>query len=175
MQLTTTTKSAQMRRLYRTAFPKEERLPWWVLWLSARIKGVELAAYCKDGTFCGFTHTTQTQEVLFVMFLAVAEEQRGQGCGSAILSYLKQTAQGRPIILNVEPPDSSAPNAQERRLRMAFYQKNGFYDTGYDIAEVGGIFRVLSTVPELDIPAYLKVFSRLSFGLWRPEITPVEK
>ncbi len=173
MQLTATKKLAGAKQLYRTAFPKEERLPWWVLRLSTLEPGVELTVYRQSSEFCGFTHTTETETVLFVMFLAVATAHRGQGCGSAILSHLKQIADGRPVILNVEPPDSSASNASERISRIKFYEKNGFYDTGYNIAEVGGTFRVLSTVPELDIAAYRASFAKLSFGLWKPEITKV--
>lgn len=173
MQLTATKELVAAKRLYRTAFPKEERLPWWVLRLSTLEQGVELAAYYDEGEFCGFTHTTVTEDVLFVMFLAVDDTVRGVGYGSAILEHLKSKAQGRPVILNVEPLDDAAPNADERVRRMRFYEKNGFYDTGYNIAEVGGIFRVLSTVPELNVPAYLKVFAKLSFGLWKPEITKV--
>jgi hypothetical protein len=56
---------------------------------------------------------------------------------------------------------------------MRFYEKNGFFDTGYNIAEVGGVFRVLSTVPELDVRAYRNVFRKLSFGLWNPEIMKI--
>ena len=173
MQLNTTKQLKEAKQLYYTAFPKEERLPWWILRLTTLKAGVELTAYCHGDGFCGFAHTTETDEVLFVMFLAVAEDHRGQGCGSAILSHLKQQASGKPILLNVEPLDDAAANATERIARMRFYEKNGFYDTGHNIKEVGGTFRVLSTVPTLDIPAYLKVFAKLSFGLWKPEITKV--
>lgn len=174
MQLTATKDLAAAKELYCTAFPKEERLPWWVLRLSTLERGVALTAYYDDGEFCGFTHTTVTDEVLFVMFFAVHETLRGQGYGSAILNYLKQTYPGKAIILNVELLDETAPNFPERIARMRFYEKNGFFDTGYNIAEVGGVFRVLSTVPELDIRAYRNVFRKLSFGLWNPEITKIK-
>jgi GNAT superfamily N-acetyltransferase len=171
MQLRVAKECAAAKMLYRTAFPKEERLPWWVLRLSAMKSGVELMAYYDGDRFCGFAHTTTTADVLFVMFLAVEDTVRGMGYGSAILDHLK--AQGKPVILNVEPLDDAAPNAAERINRMRFYEKNGFCDTGYNIAEVGGIFRVLSTEPKLNVANYLKVFAKLSFGLWKPEITKI--
>ena len=170
MELTKTKNSKSAKELYLRAFPKEERLPWSVLRLSAWMPGVELTSYYHDGEFCGFTHTTSTEDVLFVMFLAVHETTRGIGCGSAILTHLKQENPEKAIILNVEPLEDTAPNLRERINRMAFYQKNGFYDTGYQISEVGGTFQVLSTEPTLDVPAYQKVFRKLSFGIWRPAI-----
>lgn len=175
MQITVIKKLNAAKKLYRSAFPKEERLPWWVLRLSAWKKDVALTAYGANGEFCGFTHTTVTEDVLFIMFFAVQEGLRRQGCGSAILEYLKREHPGRAIILNVEPLDAAAPNAQERINRMRFYKKNGFFDTGYNIDEVGGTFRVLSTSPRLNPQSYLQVFKKLSFGLWRPKISRVTK
>lgn len=173
MILTETKKLTEAKKLYREAFPKEERLPWWVLRLMTVPKGAELTAYYQDDEFLGFTHTTVTEDVVFVMFFAVREDLRGKGCGSAILEHLKQHNPGKPIILNVEPLDDTAQNAAQRIRRMRFYEKNGFVDTGYDVAEVGGVFRVLSTRPVLDVDAYLRVFGRLSLGFWRPKITKV--
>ena len=73
-------------------------------------------------------------------------------------------------MLNVELLDPGAENYAERCSRVAFYKKNGFYDTQYDIDEVGGTFRVLATRQTLDVEGYLQVFRKMSFGLWRPYI-----
>lgn len=174
MIVTKTKKLKEAKKLYREAFPKEERLPWWVLRLMTAPKGVALTAYERNDEFLGFTHSTATEDILFIMFFAVRGDLRGKGCGSAILEHIKQTNPGKAIVLNVEPLDDNADNAAQRASRMRFYQKNGFFDTGYDVAEVGGVFRVLSTDPVLDVEAYLRVFGRLSLGFWRPEITKVK-
>lgn len=162
---------AKAKLLYHHAFPKEERLPWWVLRLMTAKTGVELTTYYDKSKFVGFVHTTVTQNMLFIMFFAVQEDIQGNGYGSAILEHLKQKHAGKVIIVNVEPLDDHAENADQRRQRMRFYEKNGFFDTGYDIAEVGGIFRILSTNRELNPNEYLQVFRKLSFGFWRPKIT----
>jgi GNAT superfamily N-acetyltransferase len=175
MTITASTKLAEAKKLYLSAFPKEELLPWWVLRLMTLPKGAAITSYYTGDDFCGFTHTTITDEVVYVMFFAVQDELRGKGYGSAILEYLKQDNPGKPIILNVEPLDERADNAQQRISRMRFYEKNGFYDTGYEIDEVGGTFRILSTRKKLDVEAYLTMFQRMSFGLWRPEIREVQK
>ena len=161
----------QVRKLYLEAFPKEERLPWWVLRFTTVLNGVELSAFYDDGEFCGFTHTTITNDTVYIMFFAVNENLRSKGYGSAILEKLKQMHSGKTIILNVEPLDGQAANADQRVKRMRFYERNGFYDTGYNSTEVGGIFRVLSTKPNLDIKAYLRVFHKISFGFWQPRVT----
>ena len=160
----------EIKRLYHTAFPKEELLPWWIVRLLTVQKCVDLTGYYKEDTFAGFTFTATTEDILFVLFFAVEDHRRGDGLGSAILQYMKDRNPGKTIVLNVEPVDERAENNDQRIRRMAFYKKNGFYDTGYNIREVGGVFRVLATAPELDTAAYGKVFRKMSLGLWRPEM-----
>jgi GNAT superfamily N-acetyltransferase len=162
---------AAVKKLYRSAFPKEEQMPWWLLRLFSLREDMGITAYYDGETFCGLTVTVGVEEYLFVLFFAVAEECRGQGYGSGILSLLKQENSQRPIVLNVEPVDEQAENAAQRVQRMHFYERNGFFDTGYDIDEVGGTFRVLSNGP-LNVEHYQRVFARLSYGLWKPYIRP---
>ena len=162
--------SGQIKGLYLSAFPKEEQMPWPLVRLLICQRDVDVHGYYDGGRFCGFTFSAATEDVLFILFFAVADDCRGQGYGSAILKLLKDEKPGRSIVLNVELLDPEAENYDQRLRRMAFYRKNGFYDTGYDIDEVGGTFRVLATRQELDVPGYLRVFHKLSFGLWRPYI-----
>ncbi len=159
-----------LRRLYHTAFPKYEQMPWWLLRLLSLGRDVGVDGYYAGECLCGFTFSVATEQVLFILFLAVHEDRRGQGFGSAILTKLKEDYPGRAIVLNVELLDPEADNYQQRLRRMRFYGKNGFFDTGYDVDEVGGTFRVLSTTQQLDQKAYLGAFAKLSFGFWKPYI-----
>lgn len=159
-----------IRQLYKTAFPKEEQMPWPLVRALMCMRSARVDGYYDGDRFCGFTFSVATDKVLFILFFAVADGCRGQGYGSAILELLKKTHPGSAIVLNVELLDPCAENYAQRRSRMAFYRKNGFYDTGYDIDEVGGTFRVLATQPQLDVDGYLQVFRKLSFGLWKPYI-----
>lgn len=160
----------QIKHLYGSAFPKEERMPWPLVRFLILQRDVDVHGYYEAGKFCGFTFSAATEKVLFILFFAVADDCRGQGYGSAILQLLKEEHPDRIIVLNVELLDPEAENYDQRLKRMAFYRKNGFYDTGYDIDEVGGTFRVLATRQALDVPAYLRVFQKMSFGLWKPYI-----
>ena len=165
----------KIKNLYHTAFPKEERLPWWLLRLWNGSGLADITAYYEADTFCGFTFSASRGEILFVVFFAVADGLRGQGYGSAILSYLKEENPEKTILLNVELLDKNAENNPQRIRRMAFYKKNGIYDSGYNVREVGGAFRVLGSKPEWAPRAFRRVYQKLSFGLWRPPITWVGK
>lgn len=161
---------SEIKIIYHNSFPKYEQLPWWVMRFLTVRKGIDITGYYDGERLCGFTYTVTAGKILFVLFFAVDEKLRGKGYGSAILGYLKESNPEKSILLNVELLDPSADNYKERVRRFRFYEKNGFYDTGYDIEEVGGIFRVLATTPTFDSGEYLCVFRKMSFGFWKPKI-----
>lgn len=163
----------RIKALYYQAFPKEERLPWWLLRLNARRKGIDITAFVAEDRFVGFTASVTTAQMHFLLFFAIAPELRGKGWGSRILSQLKE--QYPMLVLNVEPLLEDAPNYPERIKRMQFYEKNGIYDTGWNVWEVGGKFRVLSTKKELEQVAYRSVFLKLTMGLWRVRLEKERK
>ena len=152
------------KALYLEAFPREERIPWWLLMCNARRRGIGLTAWLENDTFCGMTASVTTEDVHFLLFFAVAQPLRGQGCGSKILTRLRQDYPA--VTVNVEPLLPDAPNLAQRKRRFAFYEKNGFLDTGYHVWEIGGMFRVLSTRQALDVPAYKRIFKKLTLGIW---------
>ena len=158
----------QAKELYLAAFPKEERIPWWLLRLNACRKGIDLTAFMEDERFCGFTSSVTVGKLHFLLFFAVSEKYRGQGYGSEILADIRR--EHPTIALNVEPLEESAPNYSERVKRFDFYRKNGFADTGYHVWEIGGMFRVLSTEAELNVVQYQKIFQKLTCGLWKVKI-----
>ena len=161
----------QAKELYIYSFPKEERVPWWIINIAKHIKGSELTAYLDDNdTFCGFTYSINTGKLFFVYFLAVNKNIRNKGYGSMILTKIKEDNPILPIVLNVEPLIDTAPNLEERKRRFAFYKKNGFFDTDYNVWEIGGKFSILSTSPTLDTDAYKEIFKKISLGFWNVEV-----
>jgi len=167
--------SRLLKKLYISSFPKAERLPWWTLRASTLVPSACITGFYDQETLLGFTYSVETDEVFYVMFFAVAESLRGKGCGSAILDHIKKSKPQKDILLNVELLDETADNYGQRVRRFKFYQKNGFFDTGYNIDEVGGTFRVLSTRPTFEVRAYQRAFQKITLGLWKPKITKVEE
>lgn len=163
----------EAKKLYIEAFPKEERIPWWLLMLNSRRKDVDLTAWMDGDTFCGLTASVTVEGLHFLLFFAVAQPLRGKRYGSQILTRLRHTYE--TVVLNVETLDPTAPNYPQREKRFGFYGKNGFFDTGYHVWEVGGKFRVLSTRQQLDVPAYKKVFKKLTLGIWNVRLEREKK
>ena len=162
----------KVRQLYHTAFPKEELIPWPLVRLNALRKDIDLTAFLDGDVFCGFTYSITCGDLYMPLFFAVEDTLRSKGYGSAILSLLKESY--GTVVLNIEPLVSDAPNLPQRQHRYGFYRHNGFLDTGYHVWEVGGMFRVLSTKAELDVPSYQKLFLKLTFGLWKVKLQKAE-
>ena len=158
------------KALYLRAFPREERLPWWLLCLNSRRHGIDLTAWMDGDKFCGFTASATVEGLHFLLFFAVAEDCRSRGYGSAILQAIQRQHPG--VVLNIELLDPAASNYPERLRRFAFYQKNGFHDAHYHVWEVGGKFRVLSTRLPLDVARYKQIFRKLTLGLWNVKLLP---
>ena len=163
----------QVRALYEEAFPKSERLPWWILVGNARRRGIDLEGWVENGQLVAMTSSVTTPKLHFLLFFAIAPHLRGKGYGSQILQQLQRTH--KTLILNVEPLEADAPNLAQRQRRFAFYQRNGLQDTGWFVWEVGGMFRVLSTAPQLDVAAYRQVFRKLTFGIWKVRLEKERK
>lgn len=160
--------SKKAKQVYLSAFPRSERLPWWVLRLFSKRRNIELCAYLADGAFCGLTYHFLTDHGVMIMFFAVDAKLRAKGYGSAILSYLKQTYADKALLLHVEPLDETdAPNYGERVRRLAFYKKNGFGETGWDVFEIGGRFSILACGTADIVTEYRQAFKTFSFGLWK--------
>ena len=114
--------------LYLTAFPQEERVP--VRHLMKHSGESELIA-CYDGeTFCGFYSTLTFGDITHILFLAVADELRDRGYGSALLKLISRRHPHNRIILDIEAEDPTAPNFEQRVRRKAFYEKNGYTESG---------------------------------------------
>ena len=118
--------AAKAKALYFSAFPKEERIPWLILWQNTRRKDVAFTAYLDGQLFCGFTIAVRLEDLYYVLYFAVDEALRGKGYGSQILGQLQ--AEYGTLGLNIEPLDPTAENYAQRQKRFAFYQKNGFQE-----------------------------------------------
>ena len=158
----------EAKAIYLEAFPKEERLPWWLLRLNATRRGIDITGWLEDGQLRGITVSVTEGGLHFLLFFAIHPQFRGRSYGSAILEALK--AQYDTVVLNVEPLVPDAPNLPQRQQRFRFYNRCGFRDTGWHVWEVGGMFRVLSTKEALDVPAYKQIFRKLTLGFWNVKL-----
>lgn len=139
--------AAPIKKLYGEAFPANERAPLSLLYRKARRPYVDFTAYY-DGisgsrTFVGFAYLVRSEDLVFLMYLAIDPRHRSKGYGSRVLEQIRLTYPGCRIMLNIEAPDSKASNAGERLRRREFYVRSGYAGSGFLIKEFGVLYEAL--------------------------------
>ena len=159
-----------VRRLMKTALPRNERVPLWLLNILTVRKSVNFRAFYEDGRFCGIMYTAENDKYIFVLYLAVNDRVRSKGYGTKMIDWLKRNTD-KIIVLNVEAIDPSAENAQQREKRVSFYGRNGIIDTGCKFVDEGETYSVLtSDVERFDAKEFESLLSGFSFGVYRKHI-----
>lgn len=156
--------------LYRRAFPPEERLPLWHMRLMALRRDVGFRAWLDDGALVGLTYTVDSPATVWLFYLAVNDSVRSRGYGSRILNGVRRHAAGRTVVLEFEPLDDGAPNLEQRRRRLAFYERGGFALTGYRIHEGDQSYSVMAD-GVFDPGAFRRLVFRFGLGLRRTSLT----
>lgn len=130
-------------KLYNEAFPKEERIPIWILKRLIRKNKAHFYGIYDNEKFIGLIYNIYYKDIVFVFYLAIDKETRGQGYGSKILEFIKQTYTKHRIILCIEQMDKNSNNYEQRKKRKEFYIKNGFKDANYSVKEKGVLYDML--------------------------------
>lgn len=129
-QLDPAAANEDVRRLYETAFPKEEQIPWKDLMRLMKTMSLDFTVYYEDENLVGFTIVYPRPQFNWFWYFAVPEELRGQGIGQRILTQLIEKYKGKSNILDMESPEQVCENSEQRKRRHAFYLRNGFRNTG---------------------------------------------
>ena len=128
-QITAANADEQMKRLYETAFPEGEQIPWDDLIRLVEEMPLDFTAYYDDGDFIGFTIVYPRKSFNWYWYFAVRDELRGKGYGQQILTMLLEHYKGQTCVLDMESPTQVCDNITQRKRRHEFYLRNGFRDT----------------------------------------------
>ena len=128
----------QVENLYLEAFPASERKPFPMLEEMRREGRGEILAVTDRQTFQGLAVVLLWEDVALLDYLAVAPEGRGKGAGSETLRMLAARFPGKRILIEIELPDSGAPDNLQRLRRKQFYLRAGFHALEIRIS-LGGV------------------------------------
>ena len=136
---------SEITRLLKSAFPKKEQTPMFLLLLGALRKSTYFTAFYDEDKFVGLLYTIENDRYYFILYLAINPEMRSGGIGGEILDYAYAQAGDKIIVLNVEPLDSAADNHEQRERRIAFHARHGIGETGYGFTMDGVAYSVLAS------------------------------
>ena len=136
-------KNKKVTKIYNEAFPKDERIPIWLLKILARKNKAKFYGIYDNEKFVGLVYNIFYKDIVFVFYLAIDKATRGQGYGTKVLDSIKEKYKNYRIILCIEPVDENSDNYEQRVKRKNFYLKNGFKDSNYTIKERNIIYEML--------------------------------
>ena len=118
----------EAKETLKTAFPRKEQSPFWALRFFAKHEGVDfLCFYDKSDNYIGVSYSIHDKNNrMLLLYLAVAENARSKGYGSAIVRYLEEKDNIKETVVDIESPYEQADNQRQRVHRLSFYQRLGF-------------------------------------------------
>lgn len=162
----------KIKGLYKEAFPKVERIPFWLLLVGAGLGRIDFLAFYQTGRLCGIACLTSLENLTNILYLAVDCKIRSKGCGSRILKVIRKLRKGHTIVLDIEKPDLKADNYKQRKRRKEFYLRNGFSSSGYGYSFLGEDYEILNANGRFRPEQWRKLSDRLSYGLLKIAIFP---
>lgn len=125
-------------KLYKKAFPLQERKPLWLIRFTHRKKKADVWLIEDDGEFMGFAITMNSGDLVMLDYFAIKEESRGKGYGSRCLKWLQEKYKDYRFFLEIESVYVKAKNMEQRIGRKGFYERNGMQEVGVT-AKVFGV------------------------------------
>ena len=112
-------------RLYRTAFPRAERKPAWVILQQYQKGKMDIWCLQQSHGFRGLAITINGDRQILLDYLAVEKRWRGCGIGTGALAALRQHYEGKDVFLEIESVFEDVPDLSMRQRRKAFYLRSG--------------------------------------------------
>ncbi len=127
-------------------FPKEELMPMWLIHLITLKKNYDFNVYYDGDLFVGVLFTINSEDTLFVFYIAINDTIHSKGYGSKLLHTLFDKYPNKPVSLFIETMDEkTAENYPQRIKRLSFYERNGFIHTGIKAGFNKPFIDILST------------------------------
>lgn len=144
----------EIQGIYKEAFPKRERKPFFLLKASLR-RGKTHIYTVAEKRLLGFVAVIPLQNMLMIDYLAISSKIRSRGVGGFIIEELCKIYKDKKIVLLIEKLDDAAENRQQRIARRNFYVKNGFTSSGLFVNGVSGTMEVMNYGGRIEAEEYL--------------------
>lgn len=162
----------RVRDLLLELFPEPERLDVAVMRFRSLSRMADYSGYYDEANrFCGFTYVIHTDKMALILYLAVDGTMHSKGYGSEIMRQVLRRHENREIVLNCEPMDDHAENAEQRLRRIRFYERLGLKVTGYQYVQKGNFpYAIMSTRIPFSVDEYKALLKKFSLGTFKPDV-----
>ena len=155
-------------RLYRQAFPRDERKPFSIIRKMCKEgRTIVWLARTTDGRFAGMASTIESPDITLLDYFAIAPKLRIQGYGSVFLQRLLLCYEDKGLFVEIEAADRDDPTGEKAR-RKAFYLRNGLDDMHVIAILFGVRMELLGHGCDLDFDSY-RAFYHDHYNAWAAE------
>ena len=155
----------RLYRLYRSAFPAEERKPFFTIVSMFRQKRMDVWCLEQDCRFFGLVTAIDDDGLVLIDYLAVEGHCRGQGVGTAALQAIRNHYSGKKIFLEIESIYEETPNLAQRQRRRNFYLRSGLVPMNVMINLFGVKMELLGFGCRIDYDRYYSFYMK-NLGQW---------
>ena len=124
-----------LKEIYKEAFPREEKIPFWMLKMLTRDGRGEFYGVYDHEELIGLVYNVYYKDIIYISYLAIDDTKRGAGYGGRILQTIQKKYSDSRIFLCIEEMDPNAENYEQRVRRKAFYESNGFKMLPFQVKE----------------------------------------
>ena len=162
----------RLKRLYRRAFPIEERKPFSIIMKMQRLEKSDVWYFEEGGAFLGLATTINGADRILIDYFAVSEKERGKGNGRKMLKALIDHYSPKGVFLEIEIPYEDSKNYQERIRRKSFYLGVGLVEMGTRAKLFGVDMELLGTGFSMTFDEYrsfyLENYGRFAYDNIKP-------
>ncbi len=152
----------KVKRLYKSAFPKEERKPFTLLKRLNKLgKEKMLGIFDDNDEFLGLVFVAERGGVLLVDYLATVAEKRNTGIGREALKLLDEAYPDKVIVIEIEDTTIDSPDKEIRMRRKSFYERCGYTKDSFSISLFGVRMEILTKGGRVSFEDYKAIYSGL--------------
>ena len=160
----------KIKELFKASFPKEERMPFWLMYIMTKISSTELLSFYDENIFCGFIYMATIDKITFIIYLVVEEDIRSKGYGSAVLNEIQSMYEDNKLIVYIDIADE-AQDSDQRLKRKKFYINNGYKETNYLVNSTKDVIQeILIKNGDFIEEEFIQFFKKYTNGIMKPKI-----
>lgn len=149
-----------IKKLYKEAFPNEERAPFLFLIKRAEQGRADFWVIIENGKSVGMAYVVTYKDLAYLFYYAIDSSCRGKGYGTKALKSLMEKYRNYRFFLALENWNEESDNKQQRIKRHDFYLNCGLHDLPYKLKEATVIFSIMGTGNAVEPEEYKALMNR---------------
>ena len=99
-----------LKHIYKEAFPREEKIPFWMLKMLTRDGRGEFYGVYDQEELIGLVYNVYYKDIIYLSYLAIDDPKRGAGYGGRILQTITKKYSERRLFLSTTEMDTTGEN-----------------------------------------------------------------